>query len=151
MPIDKVKADTATFKIKRELFIENNTDKGVALTPIEKCQPKVGDKIVVRLTFEASQDMSFVFVKDLRAAGFEPLEQISSYRYNDGMSYYYSITDTFTGFYIDFLSKGIHHLEYEMYITKEGNLSNGYALIQCLYAPEFTSYSSGMRINVKNN
>ena len=151
VPIDKVKADTATFKIKRELFIENNTDKGVALTPIEKCQPKVGDKIVVRLTFEASQDMSFVFVKDLRAAGFEPLEQISSYRYNDGMSYYYSITDTFTGFYIDFLSKGIHHLEYEMYITKEGNLSNGYALIQCLYAPEFTSYSSGMRINVKNN
>lgn len=151
VPIDKVKADTATFKIKRELFIENNTDKGVALTPIEKCQPKVGDKIVVRLTFEASQDMSFVFVKDLRAAGIEPIKQISSYRYNDGMSYYYSITDTFTGFYIDFLSKGVHRLEYEMYITKEGNLSNGYALIQCLYAPEFTSYSSGMRINVKNN
>ncbi len=148
VPIDKVKADTATFKIKRELFIENNTDKGVALTPIEKSQPKVGDKIVVRLTFEASQDMSFVFVKDLRAAGFEPIEQISRYRYNDGMGYYYSITDTFTGFYIDFLSKGVHRLEYEMYITKEGNLSNGYALIQCLYAPEFTSYSSGMRLNI---
>ncbi len=151
VPIDKVKADTNTFKIKRELFIENNTDKGVALTPIEKSQPKVGNKVVVRLTFEATQDMSFVFVKDLRAAGFEPVEQVSHYRYNDGMCYYYSITDTFTGFYIDFLRKGTHRLEYEMYITKEGSLSNGYALIQSLYAPEFTSYSSGMRINVKND
>ena len=148
VPIDKVKADTATFKIKRELFVEHNTDKGVVLTPVEKTQLKVGDKVTVRLTFEAQQDMSFVFVKDLRAAGIEPIKQISSYRYNDGMSYYYSITDTFTGFYIDFLSKGVHRLEYEMYITKEGNLSNGYALIQCLYAPEFTSYSSGMRLNI---
>lgn len=151
VPIDKIAGDTATFKIKRELFIEKATDKGITLTPIEKCQPKVGDKVTVRLTFEAQQDMSFVFVKDLRAAGFEPINQVSRYVYNDGMGYYYSITDTFTGFYIDFLRKGVHRLEYSMFITKEGCLSNGYALIQCLYAPEFTSYSSGMRVNVKNN
>ena len=53
-------------------------------------------------------------------------------------------------FFIDFLSKGTHQLEYSMYVTKEGNLSNGYALIQCQYAPEFTAYSDGMRVTVRN-
>ena len=148
VPIDKVKADNEVFDIRREIFVETDGNQGKVLTPIDKTQVKVGDKVTVRLTFEAQQDMSFVFVKDLRAAGFEPIEQVSRYRYGDGMGYYHSITDTFTGFYIDFLSKGTHRLEYSMYATKEGSLSNGYALIQCLYAPEFTSYSSGMRVNV---
>ena len=95
--------------------------------------------------------MSFVFVKDLRAAGFEPTEQVSRYRYNDGMSYYQSNTDTDMEFFIEFLPKGTHQLEYSMFVTKEGNLSNGYALIQSQYAPEFSAYSNGMRVRVVKN
>jgi hypothetical protein len=36
-----------------------------------------------------------------------------------------------------------------MFVTKEGDFSNGYALIQCMYAPEFSAYSEGNRIKVK--
>ena len=148
VPIDEVKADESGFKIKREIFVETVTDKGKLLVPIGKRTLKVGDKLTVKLTFESSQDMSFVFVKDLRAAGFEPTNVISRYHYDDGMRYYQSTTDTDMEFFIDFLPKGIHQLEYTMYVTKEGHLSNGYALIQCQYAPEFTAYSDGMRISV---
>ena len=148
VPIDEVKSDESGFTIKRELFVETITDKGKKLVPAEKRTLKVGDKLTVKITFTSQQDMSFVFVKDLRAAGFEPTEQISHYEYNDRMSYYQSNTDTDMEFFIEFLPKGTHQLEYSMFVTKEGHLNNGYALIQCQYAPEFSAYSDGMKVKV---
>lgn len=148
VPIDEVKSDESGFTIKRELFVETVTDKGKKLVPVEKQALKVGDKLTVKITFTSQQDMSFVFVKDLRAAGFEPIEQVSRYEYNDRMSYYQSNTDTDMEFFIEFLPKGTHQLEYSMFVTKEGYLNNGYALIQCQYAPEFSAYSDGMRVKV---
>ena len=148
VPIDEVKSDESGFTIKRELFVETVTDKGKVLVPAEKRTLKVGDKLTVKITFTSQQDMSFVFVKDLRAAGFEPIEQISRYEYNDRMSYYQSNTDTDMQFFIEHLPKGTHQLEYSMFVTKEGHLNNGYALIQCQYAPEFSAYSDGMRVKV---
>ena len=156
VPIDEVKSDESGFTIKRELFVETVTDKGKVLVPVEPAlrqaqgpgSLKVGDKLTVKITFTSQQDMSFVFVKDLRAAGFEPIEQISRYEYNDRMSYYQSNTDTDMEFFIEFLPKGTHQLEYSMFVTKEGYLNNGYALIQCQYAPEFSAYSDGMRVKV---
>ena len=167
VPIDEVKSDESGFTIKRELFVETVTDKGKKLVsvgtalrqaqgpakakvvePVETPTLKVGDKLTVKITFTSQQDMSFVFVKDLRAAGFEPIEQISRYEYNDRMSYYQSNTDTDMEFFIEFLPKGTHQLEYSMFVTKEGYLNNGYALIQCQYAPEFSAYSDGMKVKV---
>ena len=148
VPIDEVKSDESGFTIKRELFVETVTDKGKVLVPAEKRTLKVGDKLTVKITFTSQQDMSFVFVKDLRAAGFEPIEQISRYEYNDRMSYYQTNTDTDMEFFIEFLPKGTHQLEYSMFVTKEGYLNNGYALIQCQYAPEFSAYSDGMKVKV---
>ncbi|MBQ3710624.1 MAG: hypothetical protein II887_07970 [Bacteroidales bacterium] len=150
VPIDEVKSDQSGFKVKRELFVETVNANGKLLVPVGKRTLKVGDKLTVKITIESNQDMSFVFVKDLRAAGFEPIEQISRYQYSDRMWYYQSNTDTDMEFFIDFLPKGTHQLEYSMFVTKEGNLSNGYALVQCQYAPEFTAYSDGMRVKVES-
>lgn len=148
VPIDKVKSNESAFNIRRELFVEKATDKGKTLVPVTTQTLKVGDKLTVKITFESKQDMSFVFVKDLRAAGLEPIEQVSHYKYDDQMRYYQSNTDTDMRFFIEFLPKGTHQLEYSLFVTKEGNLSNGYALIQCQYAPEFSAYSDGMRIKI---
>ena len=38
-----------------------------------------------------------------------------------------------------------------VYRTKYGCLNNGYALIQCIYAPEFTACSDGMKVKVERN
>ena len=148
VPIDEVKSNDAGMSIKRELFVETVNEDGKRLVPVGNRTLKVGDKIIVKLTIESQQDMSFVFVKDLRAAGFEPIEQVSRYEGNDGLWYYQSNTNTDMEFFIEHLPKGTHQLEYSMFVTKEGNLSNGYALIQCQYAPEFSSYSDGMRVKV---
>ncbi|MBQ4548961.1 MAG: hypothetical protein IJA42_07245 [Bacteroidales bacterium] len=148
--IDEVRKHESPLNVERELFVERNDENGSYLVPIKETELKVGDKVVVNLTIEASQDMEFVFLKDLRAACLEPTEQMSRYSYSDGMLYYQSNSDTFMGFYFDRLPKGKNRVSYSMYVTKEGDFSNGYALIQCLYAPEFSGYSEGMRLKVEN-
>ena len=148
--IDDVRKHESPLNVDRELFVERNDENGSYLVPIKEAELKVGDKVVVNLTIEASQDMEFVFLKDLRAACLEPTEQMSRYSYSDGMLYYQSNSDTYMGFYFDRLPKGKNRVSYSMYVTKEGDFSNGYALIQCLYAPEFSGYSEGMRIKVEN-
>ena len=146
--IDEVRKHESPLNVDRELFVERNDENGSYLVPIKETELKVGDKVVVNLTIEASQDMEFVFLKDLRAACLEPTEQMSRYSYSDGMLYYQSNSDTYMGYYFDRLPKGKHRVSYSMYVTKEGDFSNGYALIQCLYAPEFSGYSEGMRVRV---
>ncbi|MBR5028054.1 MAG: hypothetical protein IKX51_02425, partial [Bacteroidales bacterium] len=157
VPVDKVKNSESGMKITRELFVEKVTEKGKVLVPVPSTSSgtgaaslKVGDKVTVRITVESLQDLSYVLVKDLRAAGFEPTEQISRYRYRDGIGFYQSSSDSDMRFFIKFLPKGTHQLEYSMFVTKEGLLNNGYALIQCQYAPEFSAYSNGMKVRVGN-
>jgi hypothetical protein len=36
-----------------------------------------------------------------------------------------------------------------MFVTNKGDFSNGIATIQCMYAPEFSSHSEGIRVQVK--
>ena len=148
--IDEVKKHESPLNVERNIYVERVNEEGTYLVPIENEEIKVGDKIVVNLKIESSQDMEFVFLKDLRAACLEPTEQISRYKYLDGMLYYQSNSDTFMGFYFDNMPKGKHQVSYSMFVTKEGNFSNGYALIQCMYSPEFSAYSEGMRITVKD-
>ena len=146
--IDEVRKHESPLNVERKIYVERVNDEGTYLVPIENETLKIGDKIVVNLYIESSQNMEFVFLKDLRAACLEPSEQMSRYNYNDGMLYYQSNSDTFMGFYFDNLPKGKHQVSYSMFVTKEGNFSNGYALIQCLYSPEFSAYSEGFRIAV---
>jgi uncharacterized protein YfaS (alpha-2-macroglobulin family) len=51
-------------------------------------------------------------------------------------------------FFIDFLRKGIYVFEYDMRANLSGQFSNGITTIQCMYAPEFTSHSEGVRVKV---
>ncbi len=146
--IDEVRKHESPLNVERKIYVERVNDEGTYLVPIENETLKIGDKIVVNLYIESSQDMEFVFLKDLRAACLEPSEQMSRYNYNDGMLYYQSNSDTFMGFYFDNMPKGKHQVSYSMFVTKEGSFSNGYALIQCMYSPEFSAYSEGYRINI---
>ena len=42
-------------------------------------------------------------MKDMRAAGFEPINVISQYKWQDGLGYYESTKDASTNFFFDFL------------------------------------------------
>ncbi|MBA6154230.1 alpha-2-macroglobulin [Gelidibacter gilvus] len=137
-------------QLKKKLFLKSNTDTGEQLSEItSKSEVKVGDLVRVRIELRSDRDMEFLHMKDMRAAGFEPVNVLSSYKYQDGLGYYESTKDAATNFFFDYLPKGIYVFEYDLRVNNSGNMSNGITTIQSMYAPEFASHSEGIRVNVK--
>ena len=147
--LDKITPSKTPLNMKKQLFIQRNSDSGLLLEPVtDKTTLKVGDKIKVRIELRVDRDMEYVHMKDMRASGFEPTNVISSYKWQDGLGYYESTRDAATNFFFDRLPKGTYVFEYPMFVTHNGNFSNGITSIQCMYAPEFTSNSEGIRVKV---
>ncbi len=148
--IDKVTASNNNLQINKQLFLQQNTATGPVIKPIDKnTSLQVGDLVKVRIEIRVDRDMEYVHIKDMRAAGFEPVNVLSGYKYQDGLGYYEATGDAATNFFISYLRKGTYVFEYPLRISHSGNFSNGITTIQCMYAPEFTSHSEGVRVVVK--
>ncbi|MCB0709607.1 MAG: alpha-2-macroglobulin, partial [Chitinophagaceae bacterium] len=148
--LDKITPSATPLKLVKKLFIEKNSDKGPVLVALEDgAQLKVGDKVKVRIELKVDRDMEYVHMKDMRAACMEPVNVISEYKYQGGLGYYESTKDASTNFFFGWLNRGSYVFEYSMFVTHAGNFSNGITSIQCMYAPEFTSHSEGIRVNVE--
>jgi hypothetical protein len=92
--------------------------------------------------------MEYVHMQDARAAGLEPVNVLSSYKWQGGLGYYESTTDASTHFFFSYLPRGTFVFEYALFVTHSGTFSNGVTTIQSMYAPEFSSHSEGVRLNV---
>jgi uncharacterized protein YfaS (alpha-2-macroglobulin family) len=137
-------------KLQKKYFIERNSSKGPVVTPVEEgTELKVGDKLKVRIELRVDRNMEYVHMKDMRASCMEPVNVLSTYKWQDGLGYYESTKDASTNFFFDRLPKGTYVFEYPLFITHAGNYSAGITTIQCMYAPEFTSHSEGVRVKVK--
>ncbi len=147
--LDKITSAETPLKLKKKLFKKTNGDKGEVITEITKNTPlKVGDLVRVRIELRSDRAMEFVHMKDMRAAGMEPINVLSRYKYQDGLGYYESTKDASTNFFFDYLPKGVYVFEYDLRVNNAGNMSNGITTIQSMYAPEFTSHSEGIRVSV---
>lgn len=148
--LDKITPAETPLKLSKKLFIEKNSDKGPVLTPIgDGAQLKVGDKVKVRIELRVDRDMEYVHMKDMRAACMEPVNVISQYKWQGGLGYYESTKDASTNFFFSWLPRGTYVFEYPVFVTHTGNFSNGISSIQCMYAPEFSSHSEGIRVTVE--
>ena len=148
--LDKITPAETPLKLEKKLFRVTNTSTGPLLEPINAdTKLKVGDKLKVRIELRVDRDMEYVHMKDMRASGFEPTNVISQYKYQDGLGYYESTKDAATNFFFNWLPKGTYVFEYPMFVTHKGDFSNGVTSIQCMYAPEFTSHSEGIRVKVE--
>ena len=148
--LDKITPSATPLKLVKKLFVARNTDKGPVLEAIEDgATLKIGDKVQVRIELRVDRDMEYVHMKDMRAACMEPVNVISGYKYQGGLGYYESTKDASTNFFFGWLNKGTYVFEYPLFVTHAGNFSNGITTIQCMYAPEFTSHSEGIRVTVK--
>ncbi|MDP5081693.1 MAG: alpha-2-macroglobulin, partial [Winogradskyella sp.] len=147
--LDKITSSETPLKLSKKLFLKANTDKGEEISEItSETKLKVGDLVKVRIELRTDRSMEFVHLKDMRAAGFEPINVLSQYKWQDGLGYYESTKDAATNFFIDFLPKGIYVFEYDLRINNAGDMSNGISTIQSMYAPEFSSHSEGVRVLV---
>jgi len=148
--LDKITGAETQLKLQRKLFLQKNSAKGLVIEPItDKTELKLGDMIIVRIEITTDRNMEYIHLKDARASALEPINVLSTHKYQDGLWYYESTKDASTNFFISYLPKGTYIFEYPLRVSQKGNFSNGITTIQCMYAPEFSSHSEGVRIEVK--
>ncbi|MCP4217992.1 MAG: hypothetical protein GY765_25335, partial [bacterium] len=147
--LDKITPAETPLKLKKQLMVERPSDTGPVLHPLSKKDVKIGDRIKVRIELRVDRNMEYVHMKDMRASGFEPEDVISMFKRQDGLGYYQSTKDASTNFFFDYLPKGTYVFEYALRVSHAGDFSNGITSIQCMYAPEFSSHSQGVRVEIK--
>ena len=149
--LDKIKTFKETpLTIKKDVLKVTNGDRGQVLTSITPETPlQMGDRVRVRIEIRVDREMEYVHLKDMRASSFEPVSATSQYRYQNGLGYYESPRDASMNFFFGYLPKGTHVFEYDLLANQKGEFSNGITTMQCMYAPEFTSHSQGIRIKVE--
>jgi TonB-dependent SusC/RagA subfamily outer membrane receptor len=140
--------DEADVQVSKELYRSKVVDGKKTLTPISKNSLKIGDVITVRLTIENKKEVSFIHLKDMRAAGLEPVNVLSEYKWQDGIGYYESTRDASSNFFFDRIPEGVFILEYELRVNNTGEFSNGITTIESMYAPELRSHTKGIRLKI---
>lgn len=141
---DQVTNQGEGLKINRTYFLLDEHLNATQLTT--PATLKLGDRVRVILTVTSDRAMDYVAIKDLRAGIWEPLQKISDVHWRDGLSYYQSINDVATWFYLDYLPKGTFVLEYDVYLNNRGDVHGGFTYAQSLYAPKFYGRTSGTKL-----
>jgi uncharacterized protein YfaS (alpha-2-macroglobulin family) len=148
--MDKITPATTPLSLHKQLFKENLTSAGRVLMPVTSDSVlHVGDKIIMHIELKTDRNMEYLHLKDMRAAGMEPVNVLSEYKWQDGLGYYESTKDASTDFFIDYMPMGTYVFEYPVYITHIGTFSCGISSIQCMYSPGFTSHSEGVKVTVE--
>ena len=145
--LDKIKSSESYLSITKELYKKVKTENGEQLIKINENSPlKVGDKVTVRMILNTDRNMEFIHLKDMRAAGFEPLDVISGYEWKNNLGYYQVTKDASTNFYIENMPKGKYVFEYDYVANASGKFSNGITTLQNYYAPQMNAHTQGTRV-----
>lgn len=148
--LDKIKSSENYISITKEYFKKIKTENGEELKSITtNTSLKVGDIITVRVILNTDRDMEYIHLKDMRAAGTEPLDVISSYQWKNNLGYYQSTKDASTNFYIEYLPKGKYVFEYDLIANAAGNFSAGISTLQNYYAPQMNSHTNGTKLKIE--
>lgn len=150
--MDKITKPTTPnpMSVSKKLFREVKTANGLKLEEINnRTKLETGDRIISRIIFNSDRPMEYVHLKDMRASGLEPENVISQYKWKQGLGYYESTRDVATHFFISYVPRGTFVFEYPSRVTHKGEFSNGITQIQCMYAPEFTFHSEGIRLTTR--
>ncbi|MGR3856902.1 alpha-2-macroglobulin family protein [Chryseobacterium indologenes] len=147
--LDKIKSSENYISVTKELYKKVKTVNGEELQKISTETPlKVGDKVTVRMILNTDRAMEFIHIKDMRAAGFEPVDILSGYQWKNNVGYYQSTKDASTNFYIQYMPKGKYVFEYDVVANTSGKFSNGITTMQNYYAPQMNAHTKGTDVAI---
>ena len=150
--LDKISSSNTDIQLERKYFIQKQSDIGPILTAIDAQHlPHTGDLLKVVVYLKASRDFEYIQLKDMRPSGTEPVDVISSFKYQDGLYYYQVTKDVAINFFVSNLAKGSYVFEYRLRVVQPGNFSTGITSAQSMYAPEFNAHSEGARMLIRPN
>jgi uncharacterized protein YfaS (alpha-2-macroglobulin family) len=140
------------FGVTRKYFRRFNDGSGWVLRPLADGEPlEPGNQVEVHLSIRAQHAAEYVHLRDPRGAGFEPETLHSQYKWDLGISWYEEVRDSGTNFFFEWLPAGEYTFKYRLRANMAGTFRVAPAVLQSMYAPEFTAYSAGHRLEVDAN
>lgn len=149
--LENVAASSNGIVMERSLWrVESNADGDYLQDIAAGARLNVGDRIRVRLKVSVDRAMEYVQLRDMWAAGFEPVETRAGWHgaIFHSRSFYMAPGNSSMDFYFDRLSEGSFEIEYDMYVQKSGVFQAGRAVVQCLYSPDMRAGTSSQKIVV---
>jgi uncharacterized protein YfaS (alpha-2-macroglobulin family) len=137
------------FSVERSYFRRFNDGQRWVLRPLadgERLEP--GDQVEVHLSIRAKHAAEYVHLRDPRGAGFEPETLHSQYKWDLGISWYEEVRDSGSNFFFEWLPAGEYTFTYRLRANMGGTFRVAPAVLQSMYAPEFTAYSAGHVLEV---
>jgi uncharacterized protein YfaS (alpha-2-macroglobulin family) len=135
--------------VDRRYFRREDRGSGPVLVPIaEGALLKPGDEVEVQLSLQARHAAEYVHLRDPRAAGLEPVSQVSRHKWDLGVAWYEEVRDSGTNFFFEQLPAGQYTFKYRLRVAMAGAFRVGPATVQSMYAPEFAAYSAGAVLRV---
>jgi uncharacterized protein YfaS (alpha-2-macroglobulin family) len=138
------------FSVSRKYFKRQPTASGFVLQPLAEGAVLVaGDQVEVRISLRAKQAAEYVHLRDPRAAGLEPENVLSRYKWDLGISWYEETRDSGSNFFFEWLPAGEYAFQYRLRANMAGTFKVGPATVQSMYAPEFAAHSAGATLSVR--
>jgi uncharacterized protein YfaS (alpha-2-macroglobulin family) len=138
------------FSVSRRYFKRESTASGFVLKPwSEGMTLAAGDEIEVQISLRSKHAAEYVHLRDPRAAGLEPENVFSRYKWDLGISWYEETRDSGTNFFFERLPAGEYTFRYRLRAYMAGAFRVAPAQVESLYAPEFTAYSAGALLTIR--
>lgn len=138
-------------EIQKNYFKREIKDGVMQLTPLTSLKKplQLGDEVEVQISIKSKHDIGYVHLRDPRPAGFEPVRFNSMHQWDLGIYWYEEVRDTGTNFFFEHLPHGQYTFKYRLRASSAGQFTAAPATIQPMYAPEFTAYSTGQKIEIQ--
>jgi uncharacterized protein YfaS (alpha-2-macroglobulin family) len=110
---------------------------------------KSGDLVEVELVIESKNDYEYLLFEDMKAAGFEAVEQRSGFNAgSNGLPAYVEYRDNRVSFFVRWLARGKHSVNYRLRAEIPGKFAALPAKAAAMYAPELRGNSDEIKLNI---
>lgn len=147
---------TNELKVERKIYVQKfGSDDWAEYNPSNgkssdsKISLNIGDKVRVRSTITADRDMDFVHVNVSIPACFEPVNQVSGYRWMGGRGGYIAHHDSCSDLYFDKFTRGSATVDTYYNIVRAGDYEFGISTVKCEYATQFGGHTGSFVMSIE--
>ena len=147
--IDQIQTQDNGLSIDKNIFKVVQTADGVDYQSLDSVRLKLGDKVLIQLEVRSDDNYDYVMITDERAACMQPISQLASYDYADGLNFYEENKFVATTFFVESMPKGRYSITYECVVKAKGQFGSGVSTIESYYYPGFRGNSSSKKLNIE--
>ncbi|PKL80564.1 MAG: hypothetical protein CVV27_00155 [Candidatus Melainabacteria bacterium HGW-Melainabacteria-1] len=109
-----------------------------------------GEEVEVRLEIKAPTDYEYLLFEDFKPAGFEAVETLSGYVYQNGLGVYQELRDNRVAMFMGWMKQGTQVLSYRLRAETPGVFHALPHRAEAMYAPAIQATSESMLLKIRD-